>query len=245
MKNTFKKISAFIIIICGLLYTMGCTVTELKDTDTNRNEQKDRVVNQNNTSTNNTNSNSINNTNTRKELLLVNSQHGLSKDYKPEELTIPNIPFAAEVNQEEKYVAGIIVDYLEELVSAAKEEGIILLGNSGYRSYKSQNETYTNRVKAEGKKLADAYVAKPGFSEHQTGLCIDITNKSGYFAKGTKESDWLAENCHRFGFIIRYPYGKKNITGIEYEPWHIRYVGKKAAKYIYDNEITLEEYLEK
>ncbi|MCM0649111.1 M15 family metallopeptidase [Clostridium swellfunianum] len=246
MKNWFKKILIFIMIAYGTLYIIGCTVTELKDKNNNGNEidlnEKDRPVNQNNVNLDSMNTNSINK---RAKLVLVNSEHGLSEVYKPEKLTIPNIPFAAGVDQEEKHVAGVIVSPLEKLVNAAKKEGVVLLGNSGYRSYKSQKETYNNRVKAEGKKLADAYVAKPGFSEHQTGLCMDITNKSGYFAKGTKEAEWLAENCHRFGFIIRYPYGKKSVTGIEYEPWHIRYVGDEAAKYIYDNEITLEEYLDK
>lgn len=169
----------------------------------------------------------------------------MDKEYKPENSTIPNIPFTANSSNEEKHVAGIIAKPLEELVNTAKKEGITLLGNSAYRSYKSQKNTYNNRVKTAGKESADAYVAEPGFSEHQTGMCIDITNEDKYFLKGTKEADWLAENCYRFGFIIRYPYGKRNITGIEYEPWHIRYVGKKAAKYIYDNKITLEEYLRK
>ncbi len=179
------------------------------------------------------------------ERLLVNRENGLNKDYIPEGLSIPNISFSDNLEDEEKHVAGIIVKPLEELINTAKEEGIILLGNSGYRSYRSQKNTYKNRVKSQGKKLADAYVAKPGFSEHQTGLCIDITNKDRYFVEGTKEADWLGENCYRFGFIIRYPKGKKSITNIEYEPWHIRYVGKEAAKYIYDNKITLEEYLGK
>lgn len=236
MRSVFKKILIFIIVICALWYAMEGKAAELKGINLNKIglalNEKDKLVN-------------LNNTNTRKELALVNIEHGLSKDYKPEGLIMPNIPFATGVNQEEKYVAGIIAKPLEELVHAAKQEGIILLGNSGYRSYKSQKDVYTSRVKSDGKKLADAYVAKPGFSEHQTGLCIDLTNKSSNFVKGTKEADWLAENCYRFGFIIRYPYGKQNITGIEYEPWHIRYVGKEAAKYIYDNRITLEEYLEK
>ncbi|NFI58109.1 D-alanyl-D-alanine carboxypeptidase family protein, partial [Clostridium botulinum] len=179
------------------------------------------------------------------EIILVNRKNGLDKEYKPENSTIPNIPFTANSSNEEKHVAGIIAKPLEELVNTAKKEGITLLGNSAYRSYKSQKNTYNNRVKTAGKESADAYVAEPGFSEHQTGMCIDITNEDKYFLKGTKEADWLAENCYRFGFIIRYPYGKRNITGIEYEPWHIRYVGKKAAKYIYDNKITLEEYLRK
>ena len=119
------------------------------------------------------------------------------------------------------------------------------MGNSAYRSYESQKNVYNNRVKNQGKESADAYVAKPGFSEHQTGLCIDITNKDRYFVEGTEEVEWLKENCSKFGFIIRYPKDKKDVTGIEYEPWHIRYVGKDVAKYISDNGITLEEYLEK
>ena len=133
---------------------------------------------------------------------------------------------------------------LEELINAAKKEGITLMGNSGYRSYSSQKILYNNRVRTEGKKSADAYVAKPGFSEHQTGLCIDITNEGRYFVEGTVEAEWLEKNCSKFGFIIRYPKYKKDITGIEYEPWHIRYVGKDVAQYIYENKITLEEYLE-
>ncbi|MFL0266852.1 M15 family metallopeptidase [Candidatus Clostridium radicumherbarum] len=228
-----KKILTFILIICGLVYITGWIAKD-KNSDGNKSAVNDKAS-----------QGSPNSILKENELLLVNDDHGLSKNYKPEKLTIPNIPFAAGVDQEEKHVAGNIVDPLEELVNAAKEDGVILLGKSGYRSYQSQMDTYTSRIKIDGKKLADAYVAKPGYSEHQTGLCIDITNQSGYFAKGTKEADWLAENCYKFGFIIRYPYGKKSITGIEYEPWHIRYVGEKAAKYIYDNGITLEEYLEK
>lgn len=234
MRSIFKKIFIFIIVICALWYGMEGEAPELKGITLDKVglalNEKDKLVN-------------LKDTNTRKELALVNIEHGLSKDYKPEGLTIPNILFATGVSQEEKYVAGIIAKPIEELVNAAKQEGIILLGNSGYRSYKSQKDVYTRRIKSDGKKLADAYVAKPGFSEHQTGLCIDITNEDRYFLKGTKEADWLAENCYKFGFIIRYPYEKQNITGIEYEPWHIRYVGKEAAKYIYDNRITLEEYL--
>lgn len=225
MKNVFKKILIFIIVICGLWYVKDGMAAELRGINL------DEI------------GSDLNKTNTRKELVLVNMEHGLSTDYKPEGLTVPSISFASGADKEEKYVAGIIAKPLEELVNAAKEEGIILLGNSGYRSYKSQKDVYTSRIKTDGKKLADAYVAKPGFSEHQTGLCMDITNQSSNFVKGTREADWLAENCYRFGFIIRYPYGKQSITGIEYEPWHIRYVGKESAKYIYDNRITLEEYL--
>jgi len=237
MKKAYKKILGFIIlIICGLWYAAGNGVLELGNTsskgiDVGLND-KDKLVQETSS-------------NVKGKLLLVNEKHGLNKNYIPEGLSIPNIQFSNKSDDEEKHVAGIIVKPLEELINTAETEGIILLGNSGYRSYKSQESTYKDRVKSQGKALADAYVAKPGFSEHQTGLSIDITNQNGYFAKGIKEADWLEENCHKFGFIIRYPYGKKSITGIEYEPWHIRYVGKNAAKYIYDNGITLEEYLER
>lgn len=176
-------------------------------------------------------------------LLLVNENYGLSKDYKPKNLVIPDILFSNWVTYEEKHVDERIVEDLENLIYAAKAEGIILLGNSGYRSYKSQKNLFKDRVLSQGRESAEAYVAKPGYSEHQTGLAIDITNEENYLTQGSKEAIWLEENCHKFGFIIRYPYGKEDITGIEYEPWHIRYVGKEAAKYIYDNGITLEEYL--
>ena len=237
MKKRFKKILVFsVIIICVFRYMLGNKVLELGDANVkglniNLND-KDKLV-------------QATDVKERPELLLVNRKYGLNKNYIPEGLSIPNIPFSNKSEDEEKHVAGIVIKPLEELINTAKGEGIILFGNSGYRSYKSQTVTYNSRVKSQGKQLADAYVAKPGFSEHQTGLCIDITNKDRYFVEGTKEADWLAENCYRFGFIIRYPKGKQSITGIEHEPWHIRYVGKKAAKYIYHNKITLEEYLGK
>ncbi|MGO5066071.1 D-alanyl-D-alanine carboxypeptidase family protein [Clostridium sporogenes] len=238
MKKGFKKSLLFIIIIiiCGFWYMLNSTVLNLENSSVigiNASlAYKDKLVKENGV-------------NISPERLLVNREHGLNKNYIPEGLSIPNIPFSDKSEDEEKHVAGIIVKPLEELVNRAKEEGIILFGNSAYRSYKSQKNIYKNRVRSQGKELADAYVAKPGFSEHQTGLCVDITNKDRYFVEGTKEADWLAKNCYRFGFIIRYPKKKKSITNIEYEPWHIRYVGKEAAKYIYDNKITLEEYLGK
>ncbi|MBD7913553.1 M15 family metallopeptidase [Clostridium sp. Sa3CUN1] len=218
MKRVFKSIIVFIIIV--LLSLCGVNIIS-----GNGGEERNSKINN--------------------ILILVNRKNGLDKSYIPMDLTIPEIPFSDEATNEEKQVAGIIKEPLEELINEAKKEGIILIGNSAYRSYESQEIIYNNRVRDEGKKSADAYVAKPGFSEHQTGLCIDITNKYRYFAEGTEEAEWLEKNCSRFGFIIRYPKNKKRITGIEYEPWHIRYVGKDVAKYIYDNGITLEEYLEK
>lgn len=196
-------------------------------------------------SINRDNSNKTAYSNLNDKIILVNKDYRLDRNYISEGLVMPNIPFSNTAKREEKYVAKIVKKPLENMINAAKDEGVILIGNSGYRSYSLQEEIYNNRVKYKGKKFADTYVAKPGFSEHQTGLCIDITNKDKYFVEGTKEADWLSKNCYKFGFIIRYPKEKKSITGIEYEPWHVRYVGLEAAKYIYCNEITLEEYLGK
>lgn len=177
------------------------------------------------------------------ETLLVNKEHELDKNYIPKNLTFPNISFTDEASQEERHVVDIIREPLENLIREAEKDGIILIGNSGYRSYKSQKNLYYNRVKTDGKEIADLYVSKQGSSEHQTGLAIDITNEDRYFLKGTREAEWLSENCYKFGFILRYPEGKENITNINYEPWHIRYVGIQVAEYIHDNNITLEEYV--
>lgn len=233
MRRCFKKILIFIIMVVPIFwYIMGCTdIISQKtfgnevDSSLNNTVKLDQNVNEN------------------IELLLVNGDNGLNKDYIPKGLSIPNIIFTNDANNEEKHVAGIVKEPLENLIAEAKSHGIILLGNSAYRSYKSQKRIYNDRVKSQGQVLSDLYVAKPGYSEHQTGLCIDVTNQDKYLVKGTIESDWLEKNCYRFGFIIRYPEGKQSITGIEYEPWHIRYVGEEAANYIYSNGITLEEYL--
>ena len=100
---------------------------------------------------------------------------------------------------------------------------------------------YDRYVKRDGKKKADIYSARPGYSEHQTGLCTDINTVDSSFAN-TKEAKWLADNSYKYGFILRFPKGKEDITGYKYEPWHYRYVGEETAKIIYDEDLTLEEY---
>lgn len=229
MKNFIKLIIATAVIFCGVTYLEGEKNEEYLKGSYNQDQATSSTLENNNKNIT--------------ELVLVNKQIGLDKNYIPEGLTVPNIDFVSDSDDEEKQVAGIVIKPLEELVNAASNEGITIIGNSAYRSYKSQKKVYNDRVKSEGRESADAYVAKPGFSEHQTGLCIDVTNPSRYFVQGTIEADWIEKNCYKFGFIVRYPYGKRSITGIEHEPWHIRYVGKDAAKYIYNNGITLEEYL--
>ena len=136
---------------------------------------------------------------------------------------------------------------LERLFQAGEKENIELYGVSGYRSYARQKQIYDKNIATRGQAATDAVSAKPGSSEHQTGLTIDVSARSVNFRLDqsfgdTKEGQWLAQNAHLYGFIIRYPYGKSEITGYSYEPWHIRFVGKAVATYLYENELTLEEY---
>ena len=123
----------------------------------------------------------------------------------------------------------------------AAKQGIKLEIISGFRSYQTQQNTYNGWVNQYGKEYADTISARPGHSEHQSGLAMDVNSLKFAFAD-TKEGIWLAENCWKYGFIIRYPEGKEDITGYKYEPWHIRYLGKELAKKVYDSGLCLEEY---
>lgn len=140
-----------------------------------------------------------------------------------------------------------VVDYVkkafDELKSDANSIGLNIYASSGYRSYSNQNYIYNNYVKLDGQENADTYSARAGHSEHQTGLAIDLNSIDMTF-DNTDESNWIKDNCYKYGFIIRYPKDKDNITGYMYEPWHIRYVGKELASKLYNNGewITIEEY---
>lgn len=131
----------------------------------------------------------------------------------------------------------------DKMAAEAYGEELILYISSGYRSYDYQSGLYQRYVERSGKAEADRYSARPGHSEHQTGLAFDLNTISDDF-KDTDEGKWLAENCHRYGFIIRYPEGKEDVTGYIYEPWHIRYLGVDTATAVYDSGLCLEEYLE-
>lgn len=131
---------------------------------------------------------------------------------------------------------------LAELQKAANQNGFSLSLISGYRSYSTQDTIYNNYIKRWGQEYTDTVSARPGHSEHQTGLAFDVGQLSNSFGE-TKEGIWLKENCYKYGFILRYLKGKENITGYAYEPWHIRYVGVDVATKIMKNNLTLEEYL--
>lgn len=128
------------------------------------------------------------------------------------------------------------------LSAAAAQEGLNIYLSSGFRSYEYQSRIYNNYSSLYGAETADTFSARPGHSEHQTGLAIDVNTIDDSFA-GTPEAIWLAEHAHEYGFIIRYPEGKSHITGYKYEPWHIRYLGVETATAVYNSGLTLEEYL--
>ena len=141
-----------------------------------------------------------------------------------------------------------VVDAMTRFVAAARAEGLSVYLSSGYRSYDEQNVLYQRKVAQYGEKQAAKIVAPPGTSEHQTGLCCDITDK--YYE--TKDSSlektalyqWMSQHCQEYGFIVRYPADKEDVTGIIFEPWHFRYVGVEAATYIMDKGLCLEEFLD-
>lgn len=179
--------------------------------------------------------------------VLVNKSQPLPMDYAPKDLTIPDIPFTFEENLPKRLMRKEAAQALEKLFKAAKYDGLQLAGVSAYRSYARQEAVFNHNVKIKGEAEAEWVSARPGESEHQTGLAIDVSCPTvGYelsedFGQ-TKEGKWLSKNAHKYGFIIRYPQGKEEITEYQYEPWHLRYVGPRIALEIIKNNLTLEEY---
>lgn len=180
---------------------------------------------------------------------LVNREYPLSESYAPSDLTTPNIPFSfLDKTADKRKLRTVAAEALEELYQAAlAEEGLSIYGVSGYRSYDRQYDIYGTNLINKGLRHTNSYSAAPGTSEHQTGLAIDVSCASINYSlvnsfASTPEGIWLKENCWRFGFILRYPKDKESITGYAYEPWHIRYVGVPLAYYLYQNNLTLDEY---
>ena len=175
-------------------------------------------------------------------LVLVNKYNFLPNNYKPNDLAYVPGAYGNNVPMRE-----VIKEPFLELQKAAEEEiGIILKPTTAFRDQSFQNTLYNNYVAKDGVEAADTYSARPGFSEHQTGLAIDLKNTLISSSTRLNDSDfeWLSNNAHRFGFIIRYPKEKVDITGYQFENWHIRYVGLNIAKTIYENNLTLEEYID-
>lgn len=176
-------------------------------------------------------------------IMIVNKDRSLERDFVPQDLVEVNIPFHSDATVEEKLVSREIVNPLIEMVEEARNRGIELRGLSGYRSYETQKGLFKNSIDINGMEYTRQYVAKAGKSEHQLGVAMDIATEHGFIMEGTEEALWLEDNAYKYGFVIRYPKGKEEITGYNYEPWHVRYVGKELAQRLFEENLVLEEIL--
>ena len=173
-------------------------------------------------------------------LVLVNKYYHLPAGFK--QYNLVNMDRSYTVNDGKQYLlSAVAYENYVRMADAAKIDGLSMKVLSAYRTEDYQRNLYNNKVRTTGKINADNYSARPGSSEHQTGLAVDISSTSGTF-EYTAEFKWLQKHAHEYGFILRYPKGKEWITGYSYEPWHYRYVGPEAAKVIYEEGITYEEY---
>lgn len=176
------------------------------------------------------------------DIFLVNRQHVISEQYVPDSLRKTQVHGMSQSMREDAAAA------LEELFQAAQADGIKLSSVSGYRSYSKQSLLYDRKIKRTGSETeADKLVARPGASEHQLGLAMDLAtrNSSTLSEKfgSTPEGQWVYANCQRFGFIVRYLKGYEDVTGYSFEPWHIRYVGPEHAEAIAASGLPFETYL--
>ena len=178
----------------------------------------------------------------------ASKNHALPASYQPRDLVSTSLPFSS-ADSEAKLAARIVTP-LTKLFADAKAAGHDLIISSAYRSVTAQQKMYDSFVAQKGKALADQYVSPPGSSEHHTGLAVDINDdtplcrsKPEKCSLGGYSAQWLAEHAPSYGFIIRYPAGTQPITGIDYEPWHLRYVGVVLARQLTGADMTLDEFI--
>lgn len=176
----------------------------------------------------------------KEDLILVNKYNHLDKDYEPDDLVNIPLQYAYDDNKVREHV----YEAFKDMWYAASKEDLTLIVTSSYRSYKEQEQIHKSYANQKGQEWADSVSARPGYSEHQTGLTLDIVtyNSTMDNFENTDEFKWLQKNSYKYGFILRYPKDKTYITGYDYESWHYRYVGKKVAKEIHDLDITYDEY---
>ncbi len=176
-----------------------------------------------------------------KNTILVNKYYYLDKDYEPDNLE----PISKVYALSGMKLVSEAKEAFEEMAKDASKEDLEIIAMSSYRSYDYQIDLYNRYKRQDGIEKADSYSGRPGHSEHQTGLAVDVYDGELNYTEfeQTKEFDWMQEHAHEYGFILRFPKEKENETGYIYESWHYRYVGKKIAKYIKENNISLEEYI--
>lgn len=173
-------------------------------------------------------------------LVLCNKYNKLGSGYVPSDLVKVDTNYSTQSNTLKKEVYEAFL----KLADAAKLDNLTLLVGSGYRSYQRQSGLYNTYVARDGLAEADTYSARAGHSEHQTGLAIDVADGNREFLdEESDEYEWLVDNSYKYGFIIRYTKNKEFVTGYQFEPWHIRYVGVNVATYIHANDLTFDEYM--
>jgi len=179
--------------------------------------------------------------------VVVNKGRVLPSDFIPADLAVPNVALRLPSSDPEMQLRKTAATALEQMFSAANQQNVHLMLASGYRSYGEQVSVYSGFVGTQGVQSTDASSAKPGYSEHQLGLAADVepTDRNcetdPCFA-ATPEGQWVAANSYKYGFIIRYPKDKQNLTGYEYEPWHLRFVGSALAMQLHGNGQTMEQF---
>jgi D-alanyl-D-alanine carboxypeptidase len=183
--------------------------------------------------------------------ILVNKENSLDSEYIPHNLVNTNTRANMHLKKNHKVLlVDIVFKMFNKMKKDALKYGYDIDVDSGYRSYEYQKQILDKFIESVGEERAKETIAEPGKSEHQTGLAVDfcLFINGSYIDDITDEQEetkWIHKNCYKYGFILRYPKGKEDITGYSYEPWHLRFVGKRLAKYIYNNNITLEEFWKK
>lgn len=245
MKNVRKRKRNRVITITLTTIILLCIISAISIITNGSDILHDQIYHDNKAKTNSlyVSSNNLSNAeNNDWKLIVVNAWNCIPDDYTVTLMTLKN----------DFQIDERIYPDLQEMFDAARNEGIYPLIGSAYRTTKRQQKLLTDKINAyieegcskkEANELAKTWVAVPGTSEHQIGLALDINAEKD---KCTNEEvyAWLNTNSYQYGFIMRYPADKEQITGVNYEPWHYRYVGKKAAKEIYEQDICLEEYLD-
>lgn len=174
-------------------------------------------------------------------LILVNKFNYLKNDYEPSDITSLDLSYSYDNNRVSKETS----DAYLEMAKAAKKDNISLMANSSFRTYDRQEAVYKEFYYSKGVSYADKYAARAGYSEHQTGLAIDIFTSGRSTTSDFDTSDafkWLQTNAHKYGFILRYPKDKEYLTGYNYESWHYRYLGVETATKVYESGLTYDEY---
>ena len=246
-KTKSKKIYITAFIISLVLATILLFIYTNFNNKEKTNNDNQNITTSNSTTLNEQPKDNIDINDPASQFIVVNKNRPILLSYVPSDLVTPKVTLNSQKSDSENSIRNIVAPNLESLFTDAKNNSLGLMLASGYRSSELQATYYNNLVQSLGQAEADKVSAKPGTSEHQTGLALDIapTNRECYLEAcfaDTKEGIWLKDNAYKYGFILRYPQGKEQVTGYQFEPWHYRYVGKDLAQKIYSQNTTLEEY---